>query len=691
MARKTNIVSQRNKIRLYIVLILLIAVLAGFLDYPQIYNNSVDWLNSKIPLNIPHYLNLPFRLGLDLQGGTHLVYQADVTDIPTGEKDDAVEGVRDVIERRVNAFGVTEPLVQTNKVGNQYRVIVELAGIKDVREAIKMIGETPLLEFKEQNDEQPEITEEQKADMEAYNTLARQRAEEILTEVKVDPESFFQVAEEKSEDSATKDNNGDLGFIKNGYEHSEFFDAVSYLEKGQIYGEVLENAEGYNILKRGDVQAEKEVKANHILICYEGAERCEQNISKEEARAKIEELKEQVTPENFIDLAKENSTEPGAETSGGDLGYFSKGQMVPEFENAAFALEDGQISDIVETQFGFHLIYKIAERTDESIQVYRILIAKQTEADYAEPFKYTGLTGKHLKKAQVSFNPNTNEPEVSLEFNDEGKDLFAEITSKNVGKIVGIFLDGDPISLPKVNEKISEGRAVITGKFTLEEAKTLVRRLNAGALPVPINLISQQTVGASLGHESLTQSLEAAILGLILVGLFMIIYYRLPGLLSVISLCVYGVLLLAIFKLIPVTLTLAGIAGFILSVGMAVDANVLIFERMKEELKLDKPIGSAIDEGFKRAWPSIRDGNISTLITCAILYWFGTSIIQGFALTLFIGILISMISALLITRVFIYLIIGWRPVNKLSWLLLYKKSQEEQDVTKKKSMTSITL
>jgi len=677
MARKTNIVSQRNKIRLYIVLILLIAVLAGFLDYPQIYNNSVDWLNSKIPLNIPHYLNLPFRLGLDLQGGTHLVYQADVTDIPTGEKDDAVEGVRDVIERRVNAFGVTEPLVQTNKVGNQYRVIVELAGIKDVREAIKMIGETPLLEFKEQNDEQPEITEEQKADMEAYNTLARQRAEEILTEVKVDPESFFQVAEEKSEDSATKDNNGDLGFIKNGYEHSEFFDAVSYLEKGQIYGEVLENAEGYNILKRGDVQAEKEVKANHILICYEGAERCEQNISKEEARAKIEELKEQVTPENFIDLAKENSTEPGAETSGGDLGYFSKGQMVPEFENAAFALEDGQISDIVETQFGFHLIYKIAERTDESIQVYRILIAKQTEADYAEPFKYTGLTGKHLKKAQVSFNPNTNEPEVSLEFNDEGKDLFAEITSKNVGKIVGIFLDGDPISLPKVNEKISEGRAVITGKFTLEEAKTLVRRLNAGALPVPINLISQQTVGASLGHESLTQSLEAAILGLILVGLFMIIYYRLPGLLSVISLCVYGVLLLAIFKLIPVTLTLAGIAGFILSVGMAVDANVLIFERMKEELKLDKPIGSAIDEGFKRAWPSIRDGNISTLITCAILYWFGTSIIQGFALTLFIGILISMISALLITRVFIYLIIGWRPVNKLSWLLLYKKSQEE--------------
>jgi len=679
MARKTNIVSQRNKIRLYIVLILLIAVLAGFLDYPQIYNNSVDWLNSKIPLNIPHYLNLPFRLGLDLQGGTHLVYQADVTDIPTGEKDDAVEGVRDVIERRVNAFGVTEPLVQTNKVGNQYRVIVELAGIKDVREAIKMIGETPLLEFKEQNDEQPEITEEQKADMEAYNTLARQRAEEILTEVKVDPESFFQVAEEKSEDSATKDNNGDLGFIKNGYEHSEFFDAVSYLEKGQIYGEVLENAEGYNILKRGDVQAEKEVKANHILICYEGAERCEQNISKEEARAKIEELKEQVTPENFIDLAKENSTEPGAETSGGDLGYFSKGQMVPEFENAAFALEDGQISDIVETQFGFHLIYKIAERTDESIQVYRILIAKQTEADYAEPFKYTGLTGKHLKKAQVSFNPNTNEPEVSLEFNDEGKDLFAEITSKNVGKIVGIFLDGDPISLPKVNEKISEGRAVITGKFTLEEAKTLVRRLNAGALPVPINLISQQTVGASLGHESLTQSLEAAILGLILVGLFMIIYYRLPGLLSVISLCVYGVLLLAIFKLIPVTLTLAGIAGFILSVGMAVDANVLIFERMKEELKLDKPIGSAIDEGFKRAWPSIRDGNISTLITCAILYWFGTSIIQGFALTLFIGILISMISALLITRVFIYLIIGWRPVNKLSWLLLYKKSQEEQE------------
>ncbi|MFC1598877.1 protein translocase subunit SecD [Patescibacteria group bacterium] len=679
MARKTNLVSQRNKIRMYIVLILLIAVLAGFLDYPQIYNNSVDWVNSKLPLNIPHYLNMPFKLGLDLQGGTHLVYQADVSDIPGSEKDDAVEGVRDVIERRVNAFGVTEPLVQTNKVGNQYRVIVELAGIKDVREAIKMIGETPLLEFKEQNSEQAEITDEQRAEMEAYNQLASQRAEDVLVEVKANLDNFTQIAQEKSEDPDVGANKGDLGFIRNGYEHSEFFDAVSYIEQGQIYSEIFENVEGYNILKRGETQDEREVKANHILICYSGAERCEQDISKNEAKAKIEQLKAQATADNFIDLAKEHSSEPGAETSGGSLGYFGKGQMVPEFEEAAFALENGQISDIVETQFGYHLIYKTDERKDESIQVYRILIAKQTEANYADPFTYTGLTGKHLQKAQVTFNPTTNEAEVSLEFNDEGKDLFSEITGRNVNKVVGIFLDGEPISLPRVNQKISDGRAVITGKFTLEEAKTLTRRLNAGALPVPINLISQQTVGASLGHESLTLSLNAAVLGLILVGLFMIIYYRLPGVLAVLSLLVYGLILLAIFKLIPVTLTLAGIAGFILSVGMAVDANVLIFERIKEELKLDKPLGSAIDEGFKRAWPSIRDGNISTIITCIILYWFGTSIIQGFALTLFIGILVSMVSALLITRVFMNLVTAWRPISNIPWLLSYKKNKEEQE------------
>ncbi len=680
MARKTSTISQRTKIRLLVVSILLVAIVAGFLDYPQIWNKAADSINSKIPLNIPHYVNLPFHLGLDLQGGTHLVYQADVSQVPKKDQEEAVEGVRDVIERRVNAFGVAEPLVQTTKVGGDYRVIVELAGIKKVNEAIKMIGETPLLEFKERvtAQQQPELTEEEQVQLEEYNKEAKQKVQDILAQIKNNPENFAEIAKEKSEDEATKDQGGDLGFIQEGRAHSEFYNPAVNLAEGEIYSEIIENGEGYNILKRGQLKFEQQVKANHLLICYKGAERCESDFSKEEARNKTEELKKQATLDNFVDLVKENSTEPGAADSGGDLGFFGRGQMVPEFEEVVFAMEIGEISDIVETQFGFHLIYKTDEKDKKAIQVYRILIKKKKPADIVpqQQFKYTGLTGKHLERAQVSFNPNTNEPEVQLEFNDEGKDLFAEITAKNVGNVVGIFLDGSSISLPRVNEKITEGRAVITGKFSLEEAKTLVRRLNAGALPVPIELISQQTVGASLGQESLAQSLEAAILGLILVGLFMIIYYRLPGLVSVLSLCIYGIVILAIFKLIPVTLTLAGIAGFILSVGMAVDANVLIFERMKEELRLGKPLGTSIDEGFRRAWPSIRDGNVSTLITCVILYWFGTSIIRGFALTLFIGVLISMISALFVTKTILHLIVGCRFFNKINWLFLYKKTAE---------------
>ncbi len=574
MARRTNTISPRNKIRILIGLILVVSIFLGFLDYPKIWNNSVNWLNNKLPLNIPQYLNVPFRLGLDLQGGTHLVYQADVSQVPGSDQADAVEGVRDVIEKRVNAFGVAEPLVQTTKENGHYRVIVELAGIKDVNEAIKMIGETPLLEFKEQSNAPVELTDEQQQQLTDYNQEAKDTADDILAEVKQNPDQFADVAAQKSEDTSTKDNGGDLGFIQEGGAHSEFYDDLLPLEEGQIYSQVVENIEGYNILKRGAAQED----------------------------------------------------------------------------------ESGAIS----------------------IQIFRILVKKLTVNDIApqNQFQYTGLTGKQLKHAQVVFNPNTNEPQVQLEFNSEGSDLFAEITGRNIGRVVGIFLDGEPISLPTVNEKITGGSAVISGRFSLDEAKILARRLNAGALPVPIELVSQQTVGATLGHESLQLSLEAALLGLILVALFMIIYYRLPGLVSVLALLIYGILVLAVFKLIPVTLTLAGIAGFILSLGMAVDANVLIFERMKEELKEGKPLGSSVEEGFRRAWPSIRDGNFSTLITCVILYWFGTSIIKGFALTLFIGVVLSMLSALFITKTILQLIIGWNFINKINWLFLYKKKVE---------------
>ncbi|MEK7538161.1 MAG: protein translocase subunit SecD, partial [Patescibacteria group bacterium] len=249
----------------------------------------------------------------------------------------------------------------------------------------------------------------------------------------------------------------------------------------------------------------------------------------------------------------------------------------------------------------------------------------------------------------------------------DGTKLFAALTKKNLNKILGIYLDGSPISLPKVQSEITSGTAVITGQFTLDEAKQLAKRLNAGALPVPITLISQQNVGASLGRESIERSLVAGIIGLLLVAVFMVVYYRLPGVLAVVALMIYTLIVLALFKLWPVTLSLAGIAGFILSIGMAVDANILVFERTKEELANGRPLLSAIDEGFRRAWLSIRDSNVSSLITALILIWFGSSLIKGFAVTLSIGILVSMFSALTVTRTFLRLVVS-RWMSRHLWL-----------------------
>ncbi len=436
------------------VLILFLALAAGFFVYPKQFNSSLDRFNSwknetflKTLPNLPQMPEKPFRLGLDLQGGTHLIYEANLSNIKEENYAEAMQGVRDVIERRVNLFGVTEPLVQVDRTGDHHRLIVELAGVKDVSQAITMIGETPALDFREEK--------------------------------------------------------------------------------------------------------------------------------------------------------------PAEETQA-----------------------------IIEAQ-------------------------KNGERIFEDPyFSPSELTGRYLKDAQVIFDPNTYEPMVSLEFDEQGSRLFEELTRKNVGKRLAIYLDGLPISAPVVNEAISGGRAQISGNFSIEEAKELTRRMNAGALPVPIELINQQSIGASLGEESLQKSLRAGFYGFIAVAVFMVIWYRLFGLVAVLALIIYTAIALSIFKLIPVTMTLAGIAGFILSIGMAVDANILIFERIKEELRWGKNFEGALREGFARAWPSIRDSNVSSLITCAILFWLGTSIIQGFALTLALGILVSMFSAISVTRTILRLLTG---------------------------------
>ena len=240
-----------------------------------------------------------------------------------------------------------------------------------------------------------------------------------------------------------------------------------------------------------------------------------------------------------------------------------------------------------------------------------------------------------------------------MSFDKDGALLFEKITKDNVGKIVAIYLDGAPISTPVVREAISGGEAQISGDFTADEAKQLVGRLNSGALPVPIELISTQTIGPSLGSQAVHAGVKAALIGLLVLGILFILWYRLPGLVAVLSLGIYVVVMLALFKLIPVTLTAAGIAGFIISLGMAVDANVLIFERLKEELNDGHTVVDAVLNGFKRAWDSIRDANISSIISAVILFWFGTSLIKGFALTFGIGVLVSMISAIFVSRVFL--------------------------------------
>lgn len=429
----------------FLLFLALLSVFCLIIDLPKNYPLRLSigsWsINQKIsspdidiavgPIRL--HREIRTRLGLDLQGGTQLTMEADVKNVPIPDRTAALEAVKNVIDRRINFFGVSEPIVQTSTVGNSYRVIVELPGIKDINQAIDLIGKTAQLDFR---------------------------------------------------------------------------------------------------------------------------------------------LRE--------------------------------------------ASPSSEVATSAASQFGF------------TIQ--------------------TGLTGKDLTRSSVQFEQNTGKPVVALEFSSEGAKKFEDVTRNNVNKQVAIVLDNQIISAPVVEAPITGGRAIIQGNFTADEAKELSIALNAGALPVPVSIIQQRTIGATLGAEAIKRSIIAGILGMIVIAFFMIAQYGKKGFISILALMVYTLVVLALFKIIPVTLTLAGIAGFILSIGMAVDANILIFERIKEEIRWGKSIHSATELGFSRAFPSIRDSNISSLITCTILYWFGTGMIRGFALTLAIGILVSLFSSITVTR-----------------------------------------
>lgn len=296
--------------------------------------------------------------------------------------------------------------------------------------------------------------------------------------------------------------------------------------------------------------------------------------------------------------------------------------------------------------------------------------ATQSAIAFFNQFEQTGLTGKQLKRATVQFDQQTNEPVIALEFDESGRELFAQITQEHTGEVLAIFLDNYPLAMPRINDPILDGRALMTGGFDLEGAKQTAIQLNAGALPVPIQIVEQRQLGASLGQESVTQSVRAGLIGISLVMAFMIMLYGWEGLIADLALLIYGILTVAIYKAIGVTLTLPGIAGLLLSIGMAVDANILIFERLKEELRLGKPWARALELGFGRAWDSIKDANIATIMTALVLInpldfsFLNTSgLVRGFGITLLIGVLISLFTGVVVTRTLMRLFLKPRRVK----------------------------
>lgn len=444
----------KNTRRVFFLLLLLTVLLVA-VDLPENFRVKfqlgpvvVDRTINPISIHIPFFgksIDKTFvtRLGLDLSGGTHLALEADMSNIAPSDRADALESAKGVIERRVNLFGIAEPVVQAATSRDTYRIIVELPGVTDVNQAIELLGATAQLEFRE------------------------------FTDPKEATEGAF---------------------------------------------------------------------------------------------------------------------------------------VIPTFANT----------------------------------------------------KPTGLSGKDLKRALVTFSTQTGEPEVSVEFSGDGAKKFGEITKRLIGLQLPIFLDEFPITWPRVNTEITDGRAVITGSFTQEAARSLALQLNAGALPVPVSVVEKRVIGATLGEESVKRSIAAGFVGLAIVAVFMVAKYGWLGLIADMALLLYGLLNLAIYRFIPITLTLPGIAGFLLSIGMAVDSNILIFERFKEEKRSGKPWQIAMEQGFGKAWDSIRDANFTTLITCAILFNPGnwemlpsSGLVRGFAVTLFIGVMTSLFTGIVATRTFI--------------------------------------
>ena len=693
-----------------LVAIFVFAAVLGFISLPYEYQEKI------LPSDSEFLQETKINLGLDLQGGTQLDYKIDLREVADSDRESIVEGVKEVITRRVNGLGVSEPNIYMSHVADEYHIIVELAGIKDIDEAKATVGKTIQLEFKEQSNA---IETDQKEERKTY-------ADEALTRV-LAGEDIALIGQEDELAYPGVAFYSELDFTEVDAISPEIAEAISGYDAGDIVPYVIEGTDGYTyditgtvvdltgyfIVQVADHTTEeyKEVQASHILIGWDDSSLASDR-TKEEALALASEILDRANAgEDFGALAGEYSEDTGSSWDSGHLGYFGPGVMVSEFEDAAFAMESGEISDVVETEFGYHII-KVTDIRDNAIKDF-YAINKITYSTIPDSWAATELTGEHFVRADVAFDQNYS-PYVTIEFNEEGGALFEDITGRNVGKPLAIFVGGDLISAPNVNQQISGGSAIITGDFSVEEATDLARDLNTGAIPAPITLAGQYTIGASLGEEALSSSVTAGIIGILILAIYMVLYYRLPGIMANVALGIYAIILIFAIKIAlpmaaailialgifgaitavilksrdsgwekmitfvlacfilffisfvlssPLTLTLAGVAGVVLSIGMAVDANVLIFERIKEELRSGKPHALSIETGFQRAWDSIRDSNFSSLITCGILLYFGSSIIRGFAFNLALGILISMFTAITITRTFLRSTIGRKALE----------------------------
>ncbi|TSC79243.1 MAG: preprotein translocase subunit SecD [Candidatus Peregrinibacteria bacterium Gr01-1014_25] len=764
-----------------------------------------------------------FRFGLDLAGGTQLDFRISEDEIAqqlaqldaeeaalgsaTGDRrneiafqrqvlrdqqSNIVEAIRTVLERRINALGVSEATITPSYVGNEKHLLVECPGVIDVQKCIETVGKTIQLEFKEEHTEATaafETSVRAKADQ----AMSRIRAGETLQAVGQDMgdelgmsyteerqyfreqlpkglEELFQrspaagilrrevtvTVAQPQEDGTTEQREikgvalaeltqprstaerglnradeafpllaqqeKDLSYRQSKEERltsaspARLAAALKSMKPGELRAVGMEDGSAHVLFLRLFTPGREEMAASHILVSYRGAAQADPSVTrtKEEALARAQELKRQLDAgASFPRLATAASDGPSGKT-GGSLGTFGRGTMVPEFERIAFALPKGAISAPVETPFGYHLIRADSSPTTSpdvvSYDDLRIpagpdaemrgngiigklqsgLVKKQEPVVTARLLFFslvpsgwqdTQLDGKHFRSAAVTTDPTTNFPVVQILFDSEGGRLFQELTKRNIEKRIAIFVGGELVSAPVVREEIAGGSAVISGSTSFDEARQLATDLNTGAIPAPIHLVGQRTVEPTLGADALRTSALAGFFGILVVMLYMLVMYRVFGILANISLAVYALLFLTILKL-PlflvtgqyIVLTLAGAAGLILSIGMAVDTNVLIFERIREELRRGKPLKTSIETGFTRSWPSIRDSNVATIITCSLLFIIGTSIVRGFAVTLGMGVVISMFTGITVTR----WICRWVASSAYAHLLLPRVSTVSQ-------------